>query len=459
MASIFDIFGGMSPEQNQGLLAAAAHVLRSSGPSRQPYTLGMGIGDAIGAYDAGIQDARHRAAQEKLLGVRLRDAEADFANQQMLREQKLRIGKRLAGLPTSGDMSAASPETMASAMPGGENSPKVGGPSWLQAYQQLNGLTLPQASAGTKPLNQTDAYVQRLLTTAQVYAEEGDLDGANKLYEQAAKLRPKVKEFQKVKRDGKVLNQPFFEDGTVGDALGDELAQNLNWQDIGGETVGLDPTYGNVVARQANTVSPNTIANVAASRENATATRAVAEATRDAARMQRDQATEMKLADDYRTQSKGFKETSDAYLQLNATLGQASKSPAATLAAATKFMKLLDPGSVVRESELGMALQASGVLDRAMNYFNVLQNGRVLTPTQVADFKNITGQIYKAAQQGQQTIDANYRRQAQAYGLRPEMIVQDLGQNKPAKGSASAQAYSDPEKERRYQEWKRSQGK
>jgi vacuolar-type H+-ATPase subunit H len=168
---------------------------------------------------------------------------------------------------------------------------------------------------------------------------------------------------------------------------------------------------------------------VGASYANAGATREVAKATRDAATIQRDQATEMKMGDDYRAQSKDFKAVGDAYKQINATLDKAATSPAATLAAATKFMKLLDPGSVVRESELGMALAASGVFDRATNYYNTLKLGKVLTPNQVKDFKNITQQIYGAAQAGQKQVDAHYTKQANAYKLRPEMIVQDLGQN------------------------------
>lgn len=168
---------------------------------------------------------------------------------------------------------------------------------------------------------------------------------------------------------------------------------------------------------------------VGASLANAAATREIANATRDAARIKDMRDVEMKLADDYRNQSKPFKEVSDAYKIISASLKNATTSPAATLAGATKFMKLLDPGSVVRESELGMALAASGVLDRAANYVNVLQRGRVLTQQQARDFENIAGQIYQAAQQQQQMIDSNYNRQAEQYKLRPEMIIQDLGQN------------------------------
>jgi hypothetical protein len=157
-----------------------------------------------------------------------------------------------------------------------------------------------------------------------------------------------------------------------------------------------------------------------------------ADATRAAANAQRDQATEMKLADDYRAQSKSFQESKSAYEQLNSTLASATTSPAATLAAATKFMKILDPGSVVRESELGMALAASGVLDRAANYISTLQSGQKLTKTQAADFKRVSDQMFAAAQGVQKLIDADYQGKAKQYGLRPEMVVQELGQNSKA---------------------------
>lgn len=200
------------------------------------------------------------------------------------------------------------------------------------------------------------------------------------------------------------------------------------------------------IAPDANTVASNLQSDknnqrtVGAAREQAQATREIAKATKDAAGIQRDQATEMKLGDDYRKQSKEFKDVGDAYRQIQATLDKATTSPAATLAGATKFMKLLDPGSVVRESELGMALAATGAFDRATNYVESLKYGKVLTPNQVKDFKNITADIYKAAQTGQQQIDASYTKQAKAYNLRPEMVVQDLGQNAGPGGSGAAPA-------------------
>jgi hypothetical protein len=208
-------------------------------------------------------------------------------------------------------------------------------------------------------------------------------------------------------------------------------------RDLGGQTVtqATDPVSGrtSVVGALRNSQSPNNAASVGAqyaiAQSNRDAANINAQGTRDAARIKDQRDTEMKLGDDYRAQSKGFKEVADAHKIIEASLQHATTSAAATLAGATKFMKLLDPGSVVRESELGMALAATGVFDRATNYYNTLRLGRVLTPQQAADFKNIAGQIYQAAQQQQQMIDKDYRGKAEQYQLRPDMVLQDLGQN------------------------------
>lgn len=209
------------------------------------------------------------------------------------------------------------------------------------------------------------------------------------------------------------------------------------FQNAGGAMVNVNPMAGPIGQGQPNAIpitqSADNKATVGASLANAAAVREAAriqaEAARDSARMRRDQDTEMKLSDDHRAQSKPFQESRAAHEQLTATLKSATTSPAATLAAATKFMKILDPGSVVRESELGMALAASGVLDRAANYISTLQSGKKLTETQAADFAKISDQMYEAAKRVQQDIDRDYQNKAKTYNLRPEMIVQDLGQN------------------------------
>ena len=140
---------------------------------------------------------------------------------------------------------------------------------------------------------------------------------------------------------------------------------------------------------------------------------------------------ENKLADDHKGQSKDFIGVRDAYSRLSTSLDAANASAPATLAAATTFMKLLDPGSVVRESELGMALAATGTLDRVQNTWQRMQKGQVLTPMQVAEFKSVAEKLYGAAEQNQRGLDEHYSARAKAYGLDPGKVVGDYYVKKP----------------------------
>lgn len=152
------------------------------------------------------------------------------------------------------------------------------------------------------------------------------------------------------------------------------------------------------------------------------------------AKPQQNAAMEMNLADDFYTESKEFKTVSEASRKLDNLLDKASVSPAATLAAATSYMKLLDPGSVVRESELGMALNAQGIFGKMESYVNQLATGKVLTPDQVADFKQSARKVLLASQGMQQQVDKNFTEKAIRYGLNPKNIVREYGQNEQPKG-------------------------
>jgi hypothetical protein len=98
-------------------------------------------------------------------------------------------------------------------------------------------------------------------------------------------------------------------------------------------------------------------------------------------------------------------------------------SAASDLTAATKFMKLLDPGSVVRESELGMAMAATGAIDLMGNYVQRLQNGERLNPAQRADFKKAAERAYQAAEDTYNQISNQYVDLANSYNLNPNNIV------------------------------------
>lgn len=102
----------------------------------------------------------------------------------------------------------------------------------------------------------------------------------------------------------------------------------------------------------------------------------------------------LKLRGDFRGEPvyKAHQEMQSAYSQITQALK--ASSPAGDLAAATKIMKLLDPGSVVRESELGMAMAATGLMDRVTNYADNIIKGTKLTAAQRKDFESLAASLY-----------------------------------------------------------------
>jgi hypothetical protein len=113
---------------------------------------------------------------------------------------------------------------------------------------------------------------------------------------------------------------------------------------------------------------------------------------------------------------KDFSDMKSAFGQVVSSLS--AGTPIGDVAGATKIMKLLDPGSVVRESELAIAMQASGRMDRLQNYFNNFMTGQKLTPTQRDDFKALANELYAAAGQAYNAKRGEYEQFGQAYNFK-----------------------------------------
>lgn len=124
---------------------------------------------------------------------------------------------------------------------------------------------------------------------------------------------------------------------------------------------------------------------------------------------------------------KEYSTVETAYKQIQSALS--NPSAANDLAAATKFMKLLDPGSVVRESELGMAMAATGAIDRVTNYFERLKSGQILNPEQRADFKRSAELMFNAAKGTRDQISQQYVELANSYNVNPNNIVMKRGES------------------------------
>lgn len=100
-----------------------------------------------------------------------------------------------------------------------------------------------------------------------------------------------------------------------------------------------------------------------------------------------------------------------------------SPSPANDLAMATKYMKILDPNSVVRESELALAMGAVGLLDKVYNYAQMVAGGTKLTPNQRKDFYDSAKAINDEFQKGKSGVSNQYRRIANQYKLSPDNVT------------------------------------
>jgi hypothetical protein len=124
---------------------------------------------------------------------------------------------------------------------------------------------------------------------------------------------------------------------------------------------------------------------------------------------------EMKLASAFKQEPiyKDFSDMKSSFGQVVSSLSQGT--PIGDVAGATKVMKLLDPGSVVRETELGIAMAAAGRMDRLNNYFTNMMTGQKLTPTQREDFKALSNELYAAAGQAYNQKRNEYKGFGEAY--------------------------------------------
>lgn len=123
--------------------------------------------------------------------------------------------------------------------------------------------------------------------------------------------------------------------------------------------------------------------------------------------------------------SKEFRQVRDAFARVNAS----AKKPSAAgdLALIFNYMKILDPGSVVREGEFATAEQAAGVPQRVINTYNRVLRGERLNDTTRADFVDRAESLFRV----QETQHSKLRDQFKAIGERlkvnPENVTPDFG--------------------------------
>jgi hypothetical protein len=161
--------------------------------------------------------------------------------------------------------------------------------------------------------------------------------------------------------------------------------------------------------------------NAAAKASGATAKRLQAEADQIAAGIipaEKRPEAEGKFRKEYSDQTKGYQEVKSAYGRVLAS----QETAAGDLALIFNYMKMLDPGSVVREGEFATAQNAAGVPDRIKNLYNNLNKGERLNPEQRKMFGKQAEGLFKQAGEQEATVRKGIERIAKGYGLNTENI-------------------------------------
>lgn len=100
-----------------------------------------------------------------------------------------------------------------------------------------------------------------------------------------------------------------------------------------------------------------------------------------------------------------------------------SKTGIGDTAAIIGFMKLLDPGSVVREGEQAILEAAQGRLAQARNVLGKFTKGKRLTPGAMAELKEISQDLVDIHLGLMENRVAEARQQAESQGIDPDTIV------------------------------------
>lgn len=91
------------------------------------------------------------------------------------------------------------------------------------------------------------------------------------------------------------------------------------------------------------------------------------------------------------------------------------------------YMKMLDDGSVVRESEYAQAARTAGLYDRAALAVQTLKKGDKLDAEQIRKFRESAEAIMAEVRQKQEAHDMSYKSLASEYGFKPERVAYGVG--------------------------------
>jgi hypothetical protein len=136
-------------------------------------------------------------------------------------------------------------------------------------------------------------------------------------------------------------------------------------------------------------------------------------------------AAEGKLRDDYRKESQNFITVRDSYQRMETAA--TSANGAGDLSMVYGLMKMLDPGSTVREGEYANAAQVGGPAQQWLNTYNRLVAGDKLPDAARAQIMGEARKLMTVQQTNQGKIDRYYTDLSGRYRLNPQNVLTDYG--------------------------------
>jgi hypothetical protein len=176
--------------------------------------------------------------------------------------------------------------------------------------------------------------------------------------------------------------------------------------------------------------------DAAAKLSGAQATRAEAEATQMAMGVipaDKRPEVEGRFRKEYNDQTQPYQTVKSAYGRVLSS----DDSAVGDLSLIFGYMKMLDPGSVVREGEFATAQNAAGVPERIMNIYNKLITGERLNVSQRNSFKGQAKNLYSSALESEKTVRTGLERIATGYGLNTNNIFYTAAEAAPVAQTSS----------------------
>lgn len=426
----------LTPEQRRmmqrnAMLAASAALLKAGGESTRRIGIGEALGGALEAGQAGYEKAQTGALTQMALKQKMDEAKRAKELQKMIAG----VFMPQTATPSAAPVDAMLPPSVPKPMPkvgdtypytylegdkAGTSEQRTVTQADLDAANNYKGpqvklpleLTAPTNRVPTALMNPNVARANQYRQAAQMLNQAGQGEQAMKYEDMAEKLDPQKtstatplsKLFSErallpvgdplIKAyDAAIIKESQFAPtapraGTLLSQLQDDLAAATNPKIIKEIQLRIQKEINN---------APQTVVNINEG--------------------QKGLENVMKIGSAFKSEPiyKEYQGMQTAFNQVNAALNQGT--PIGDLAGATKMMKLMDEGSVVRESELALAMAAAGRIDRLKNYLNQSMTGQKLTPQQRLDFKALSNELYAAASQAYNNKRAEYEAFGKSYDL------------------------------------------